>query len=100
MQVSTAGGSDPQWRRDGKEMFYLATDGQLMAVPVDGAYTTFRASNPAPLFQTRLDVIKSSYPSQYSVSANGQRFLLKIPVEESTAPPIVVILNWMAGLAK
>src|ERR1039458_8988531 len=49
-QVSRGGGTEPRWRGDGKEIFYLAPNGMLMAVPVNGA-TIFATGTPAPLFQ-------------------------------------------------
>ena len=55
-QLSSAGGTQPRWRRDGKELFYVAPDARLMAVPVavnqDGE--TLDLGVPAPLFRTRL----------------------------------------------
>ena len=51
--VSTGGGSQPRWRRDGKELFYLALDGKLMVVEVN-AGERFRAGVPKALFQMRL----------------------------------------------
>src|SRR5712692_1489429 len=51
-KVSTDGGAQPHWRRDGKELFYLAGDGKLMAVPIEGG-PTFSPGVPVPLFQTR-----------------------------------------------
>jgi Tol biopolymer transport system component len=100
-QVSMAGGNQPRWRPDGKELFYVAPDGRLMAVPVAvGADTqTLEAGAPMPLFATRLasgsgisGVVISSKP-QYAVARDG-RFLMNVAVEGATAPPITVVLNW------
>ena len=54
-RISTAGGDEPKWRRDGKELFYLALDGKLMAVPIKLGTTTPGAGVPVPLFQTRVE---------------------------------------------
>jgi hypothetical protein len=96
--VSGNGGTDPHWRRDGKELFYVAADRRLMAVTVQMA-PTFAADIPAPLFATALtDPNPVTYPSQYDVSADGQRFLIKVPVEQANSAPITVMLNWPAVL--
>ena len=55
-QVSTAGGNQPTWRGDGKEIYYLAPDGMMMTVPVDSGEDFFRPGSPTPLFQTRLEL--------------------------------------------
>ena len=88
MQVSTAGGGQVRWRRDGKELFYIAADNQLMAVPIQRASggESVEAGTPVPLFpsSTRL----------YMVAPDGQRFLLYMVTQEPTALPITVVLNW------
>jgi hypothetical protein len=95
-QISTAGGTQPRWRRDGKELFYLAPDRKLMAVAVKTG-AIFEAESPRALFQTALNV--SAFRQSYGVSADGQRFLLNASVE-SGSPPITVVLNWAALLKK
>jgi Tol biopolymer transport system component len=88
-QISTNGGTQPQWRGDGREIFYLAPDNRLMAVPVtlDAKGTTVDAGNPAGLFPLRPG-------AGYAVTPDGQRFLVNTPVDEATASPITVVLNW------
>jgi len=102
-QVSTNGGIDPQWRRDGKELFYMAPDRTLMAVDVK-AGATFETGSPRPLFVVRAvasSIVSSmSTPSYYAATADGQRFLVNTPVEEAAAVPMQVMLNWAAGLKK
>jgi len=102
-QVSTDGGTDPQWRRDGKELFYLAPDRTLMAAEVK-AGATFEAGSPRPLFAGRAlavsFVFAVSSPSNYAVSADGQRFLVNTPIEDAAPPPIQVMLSWASGLKK
>ncbi len=95
-QVSPAGGTQPRWRRDGKELFYLAPDRKLMAVTARiGA--TFDADAPRALFQTALNL--NELRQTYAVSSDGQRFLLNTSVDEG-APPMTVVLNWPALLKK
>jgi eukaryotic-like serine/threonine-protein kinase len=99
-RISTAGGSEPRWRRDGKELFYLAPDGKLMGVGVKGG-PTFDADPAKPLFQTRLrQHVSSGDMFTYDVAADGQRFLLNTDVGEVTASPLTVVLNWAADLKK
>jgi Tol biopolymer transport system component len=99
-KVSGAGGSEPRWRRDGKELFYLAPDGKLMAVEVK-AGSTFEAGAATPLFQIRRrEPLSSTDLFSYDVSADGQRFLVNTDVGEPTSPPLTVALNWTAGLKR
>jgi hypothetical protein len=101
-QISSAGGEQPRWRGDGKELFYLA-DRKMMAVPVRavaGATPSFDAGDPVPLFETniyRINVGPMMY--QYDVTADGKRFLIAITTE-SAAPPLNVVANWQAALKK
>jgi serine/threonine protein kinase len=94
---SIGGGSNPMWRRDGKELFYLAADGKLMAVAIAGDGITFRPEVPRPLFQTGLTSQYSRIQS-YGVSSDGQRFLISVQEDPGTTPSIVVVSNWTAQL--
>jgi len=98
-QVSTGGGSEAHWRRDGKELFYLAPDRKIMAVAVRGG-STFEREAPRPLFQTRVPFPGSIYRMNYDVTADGARFLVNTPVEGAGSSPINVVLDWPAGLKK
>jgi Tol biopolymer transport system component len=95
-QISTDGGTQPRWRRDGKELFYLARDRKLMAVMVKTG-ATLEADLPRVLFQTELNV--NALRQSYAVSANGQRFLLNTPSEVRPSS-IIVVVNWTAALKK
>ena len=96
-QISTAGGSDPQWRKDGKELFYLA-DAKMMAVEVKTAASNFEAGIPKVLFEAR--VMAAAVRNRYLVADNGRRFLINTPVEEAASSPINVVLNWTAGVRR
>jgi dipeptidyl aminopeptidase/acylaminoacyl peptidase len=99
-KVSTAGGSEPRWRRDGKELFYLAPDGKLMSVAVK-AGSTFEAGVATPLFAIRRkEPVSASDLFSYDVSADGQRFLINADMGGVTSPPLTAIVNWPAGLKK
>jgi hypothetical protein len=106
-QVSTAGGTQPRWRRDGKELFYVAPDNRLMAVLVGLAADapTVDVGPPVALFPTRLasgaglGSAGSVRNAQYDIATDG-RLLMNVAVEEATAPPITIVQNWLAGLEK
>ncbi len=98
-QVSTGGGIQPHWRRDGKELFYLAPNKKLMVVDVNRGNGTFEAGVPKVLFQTRI----IGYPgprNSYDCSADGQRFLINSLPSEATSIPVTVVLNWAADLKR
>jgi eukaryotic-like serine/threonine-protein kinase len=93
----------PRWRRDGKELFYLATDGRLMAAPISiGA--TFTHGDAKPLFKTAVIPHGSQsigLDTYYDVSPEGQRFLCVIPsASDESFAPITVVLNWQAAIKK
>jgi Tol biopolymer transport system component len=101
-QISKDGGGFPRWRRDGKELFYYASDGRLMAVPISGT-TGLEQGIATPLFEPRLlngPANTAGYRAQYDVSPDGQHFLLNLPVDEATASPMAVVLNWPTQVKK
>ena len=86
-RVSVAGGVQPRWRGDGRELFYLAPDGTMMVVRPD------RSSAARRLFKTSLNP-PSHQISEFDVSSNGQRFLVLEPA--STRPQtLTYLLNWI-----
>ena len=95
-QISTRGGGDPCWSRDGRELFYLAADQHLMAVPVGGG-DSFSPGTPHALFAVATE--QSSRRNVYDVSADGSRFLFLLPANE-TSTPITVVVNWQAGVGR
>jgi Tol biopolymer transport system component len=96
-QISTGGGIGPLWREDGKELFYYAGDGKLMAVAVRGG-ASFEAGVPAPLFEFRAG--GNLITPYYSVTRDGQRFLLSTIVEAEVAAPLTIVVNWTAELKR
>jgi hypothetical protein len=99
-QISIAGGMQPEWRRDGKELFYISADGKLTAVPVTTDGATFSAGTSHALFDVEVPESNDPYPTDYAVTADGQRFLVNTVVDQPTRPALTVILNWMADLKK
>ncbi len=96
-QISTNGGAQPRWRRDGKELFYIALDGRLTAVPVlIDAQGQIQAGTPTPLFLTRPagGPVPGVQKQQFAVAADGQRFLVNTITDEAAAAPITLVLNW------
>ena len=85
IRISQAGGTRPRWSRDGKELFFLAPGGRLMAVPVG---TDFGV--PRMLFQAA-DAV------DFDVSVDGTQFLVQL-IERSEQPPLNVLVNWRARL--
>ncbi len=98
-EISTSGGAEPMWRRDGKELFYLAPDDQLMAVSVDTDSATFQAGIPKELFRAQLMPI-AYWRNIYVASPDGQRFLMLVPASETKPEPVTVVVNWPALLKK
>ena len=96
-QISLGGGRDPHWRGDGNEIFYIAADRRMTAVPVKASGNNFAPGTPKALFEARLFV---GTLSRYAVSADGQRFLMAADPESSTESPIHVKLNWLAGVKR
>ena len=94
--ISTQGGGQPHWRNDGKELYYLAPDGWLMAVELKGEPP--EPGNPKRLFQTGISVIAGL--DQYAVTGDGQRFLILNSEKEEQESSITIVLNWFEELKK
>src|SRR5262249_40538561 len=92
--VSTNGGIEPRWRSDGKELYFIAPDGKLMAASVSTSGTNFQSEPAVALFQTHMaGGAVNLFRPQYAVARDG-RFLINQLAEESSATPITLILNW------
>jgi Tol biopolymer transport system component len=90
VQVSVGGGWNARWRRDGRELFYLAPDDRVMAVSITTLGPKLEVGSPRPLFT----LTATGSRSNYEPSPDGQRFLVLTRVSEPS--PITVILNWKA----
>jgi eukaryotic-like serine/threonine-protein kinase len=94
-QISMSG-TMPQWRRDGKELFFM--DGaKLMAVSIRSDGTSFDFGTPVQLFTARLGI---SFRNHFTVSADGQRFLFASPRDSGNPSGFNVLLNWPGLLKK
>lgn len=95
LPISIEGGSEPFWRGDGKEIFYLAPDRKLMAVALKVSGTKLDAQSPVTLFQTAVPSLLDAR-SHYVPSADGQRFLMVADLPENQSAPINVVVNFTA----
>jgi eukaryotic-like serine/threonine-protein kinase len=98
-QISSTGGTQPWWRGDGREIFYLGPDQTLMSVGVQ-AGDSFESSAPKPLLKASFPMLIPAYWSNYCPTSDGQRFLVSELVTETASTPINVVLNWTAALKK
>ena len=102
--VSTAGGQGPRWRGDGKELFFEAADGKMMAVSVakavPGAKPIFEPGVPAALFDAHMyHLVDFAY--EYDVTSDGRRFLINTTEDSgASSVPLTVVTNWQAGSKK
>ena len=93
-QVSTEGGSEPSWNPNGKELFYLNGD-KLMAVDVKTETDRFDAGTPRLLFEAP---VGNTLRNAYVVAPDGQRFLVNLRFQNTNVLPMIVVLNWPAGV--
>jgi len=96
-RISINGGAQVRWRPDGKELFYIALDGQLVAVPIawnpDGR--SLQAGSPVGLFPSGVGAtVQGESWQQYMVAADGQNFLISRVTEPGVSTPLTVIVNW------
>jgi serine/threonine protein kinase len=94
--ISTNGGAQVRWARNGRELFYLSLDGQLMAVSIrlDAEREIVTADAPVALFGTHVGSPVSVFRQQYVVSPDGLRFLFNTLVDDDRVSPITIIQNW------
>ena len=99
VRISTNGGVQPRWRRDGRELFYLAPDGAIMTAVVNMTAAGFQAEAPVTLCNPPRVPLPAIFASVFEVGADGRRFLILAP-SNSDAPGINVVVNWNAGLKR
>jgi hypothetical protein len=91
-QISNGGGSQARWRKDGKELFYRNAEFQFFAVPVS-LEPRFTAGIPTPLFKRRLQIVAAPVPA-WTITSDGQKFILNAALASAQASPFTVVLNW------
>jgi len=98
-QVSRGGGTEPRWRGDGNEIYYIGASGMLTAVPVN-AQSAFATGTPTPLFQIQGRApISSTDVFTYDVAKDGKRFLVNRYVKPEHVEPLSILLNVATGAA-
>jgi Tol biopolymer transport system component len=101
-RISNNGGTQPRWRGDGKEIFYLGADRKMMAAPIISTGAHFESGTPGALFQTKMASIDGELGPyiifNYAVTGDGKRFLMNEPSGEEAWPAISVVLNWTSTL--
>jgi hypothetical protein len=99
-QISAQGGVHPRWRSDGREIYYFDPGRRIVAVAVT-ADQTLEIGKSTPLFDTSIPfpTVIGAPAFPYDVAPDGQRFLVSVP-PDSTSAPIIVVLNWTAGLKR
>jgi eukaryotic-like serine/threonine-protein kinase len=97
-QVSTTGGNQARWRKDGKELVFVTSEGKLMSVAISTSGGTLNAEAPKLLFETKIfGVVRDFW--QYDMTANAQKFLVNTRIEQAQQP-ITLYANWPAELHK
>jgi serine/threonine protein kinase/Tol biopolymer transport system component len=103
-RISIAGGEQPRWRSDGRELFFIGGDRRMMAVAVkavSGTHPSLEAGTPQPLFEAHTFESANSTLFEYDVTEDGKRFLLDtIGGGSASTPSLNVVVNWDAGLRK
>ena len=96
-QISTGGGEEPRWSHDGRELYYR--NGNLLMSVAISTTPTFKASTPTNLFDGIFD-LRTNTGITYDVDPKGNRFLMIRQAEESSAPKVMVVLNWFDELRR
>ena len=97
-QISQGGGAEPAWRKDGRELFYLGSDGKLRAVAVRTDPDFEAVGATMELFEPHIPVRFAPYRSNYDVSDDGQRFVVNTAIEGTRQRSISVVLDWASAL--
>ena len=96
-RISTSGGLYPRWRGDGRELYYVTPDDELMAVNVTARGNALEVGVPLRLFQATLLRLVETLVHPFDVTADGQRFLINERVDDSLTP-MTWVLDWTAEL--
>jgi len=97
-QVSSNGGGSPRWRRDGRELFYVALDGSLTAVALNSRESLFEVDAVETLFKPRMRDQFNGIP--YDVRADGKAFLVNTLLDRTPPSSITIVVNWPALVVK
>jgi Tol biopolymer transport system component len=97
-QVSTSGGTCPRWRADGRELFYVSLDNEIMSAEISGEGSRVVIGRVQPLFQA--NPIPSAPECMYDVTRDGKKFVVVTPVEQQGSQVLTLIVNWPELLKK
>jgi Tol biopolymer transport system component len=97
-QISKDGGTQPRWRGDGKELFFSPVDGGVMMAAEIRAGAAIESGNPVKLFPAQVPPAAGGI--DYSVTRDGQKFVIPIEAHSGVAEPITAVLNWTSLLKK
>lgn len=92
VRLSTSSGRRPRWRRDGRELYWVAPGGELMAATLSYSGGQIRIGTPISLFRLETGI------GDYDAAPTGERFLLATALSTAAPPPIEVVVNWTAAL--
>ncbi len=98
-QVSGAGGTQPRWSPDGRELYFVSAEDDLSAASVDGSGPRFVVKDVRPLFRVNMFVGPRFGLYGYDISADGKRFLVN-DAGEAGVPRVALVTNWTAELKK
>jgi Tol biopolymer transport system component len=99
IRISSDGGSQPRWSRDGRELYFVSKTTTMMATPFDPS-TGVPTAPPARLFDAPISYAFGSHvPLRYDVAPDG-RFLIIVRASKAPPPPLVLVLNWQAALRR
>jgi hypothetical protein len=98
--VSAGGGMQPEWRRDGKELFYLSADRKIMPVPLRIDGMTLVSGTPQALFSVDVAEPVAPYSTDYATSADGQRIVVTVNAKAPAPQTLTVFSDWTAALKK
>jgi Tol biopolymer transport system component len=98
-QVSGGGGTQPRWKPDGRELYFVSADGELTAAAVDGSGPRFEVKHVRPLFRVNMFTGPRFGMYGYDVSPDGKRFLVN-DAGEAGQPRVALVANWDAGLRR
>ena len=93
-QISAGGGTQPRWRADGKELYYLAPGNKLMAAAITAQASSITPGQPVALFTANF--ARGTTRPQYDVARDG-RFLVNVELTDAATPPITLLQNWKPG---
>jgi Tol biopolymer transport system component len=97
--VSSGGGMSPQWRRDGRELFYVSSNGALMAAEVSTVSGSFTVGAVRQTSERRMSYA-TAFQSMYDIFPDGQRFIISAVKPEALHSPLTLVTNWPAALPK